>query len=47
MSNPQKQSVRAEIHIQGHVPEDGGLRGGQEKVEGGLSGKPAAPLKKK
>lgn len=47
MSNPQKQSVRAEIHIQRHVPEDGGLGSGQEKVEGGLSGQPAAPLEKK
>lgn len=39
--------MRAEIHIQRHVPEDGGLGSGQEKVEGGLSGQPAAPLKKK
>lgn len=46
MSDPQKQSVRAEVHVQRHVPEDGGLGSGQEKVEGGLSGQPAAPLKK-
>lgn len=45
MGDPQQQSVRVEAQVQRHVPGDGGLRSGQEEVDGGLSGEPGASLK--
>lgn len=47
MGNPQQQSVWVEVQVQRHVSGDGGLRRGHEEVDGGLSGQPGAPLKKK
>lgn len=44
MGNPEQQPVRVEVQVQRHVPGDGGLRCGQEEVDGGLSGQPGASL---
>lgn len=44
MCDPQQQSVRVEGQVKRHVPGDGGLRGGEEEVDGGLSGKPGSSL---
>lgn len=46
MGNPQQKSARVEVQVQRHVPGDGGLRRGQEEVDGGLSGQPGASLTK-
>lgn len=45
MGHLEEQPVGAEGQVQRHVPGDGGLGGGQEEVEGGLSGEPGATLK--
>lgn len=47
VGDPQQQSVGVEGQVQRHVPGDGGLRCGQEEVDGGLSGQPGASLKHK
>lgn len=47
MGDPQQQSVRVEGQVQRHVSGYGGLRSGQEEVDGGLSGKPGASLQHK
>lgn len=47
VGDPQQQSVRVEGQVQRHVPGDGGLRCGQEEVDGGLSGEPGTSLKHK
>lgn len=42
--DPQQKPAGVKGQVQGHVSGDGGLRSGQEEVDGGLSGKPETSL---